>query len=419
MSQAPAPSDAPSNARRLLRQTLTIARRDFVATVFTPTFLLFLFAPLIMLSFGAVGGLGAQSVAQGADEKERIVALAPPASIAALRATDERLRSIFPRDEQPPQLLVRPAPPAPALHARALFDTRETDTAAVLYGPFERPQILYGPMGARASRYLAALAEATLRTERSGGPAALSRPTLSPVARTTTSLGGRNASAFFSVFGIFFLTLLLAGQAVGTMAEERSNKVIEVLAAAVPLESVFLGKLLGMFGVAVLFVLFWGTLVSQVGSLAPAGLGAALSQLSPAIGLPTFVTLFFAYFTMSYMLLGAVFLGVGAQASTMREIQMLSLPITIVQVAMFGWAAAGAGQPDSWTAIAAQVFPLSSPYAMAARAAQSPVLWPHLAALAWQALWVAIVITVAARAFRRGVLQSGTAKFRWPWQKAL
>ena len=35
-----------SNARRLIRQTLTIARRDFVATVFTPTFLIFLFAPL-------------------------------------------------------------------------------------------------------------------------------------------------------------------------------------------------------------------------------------------------------------------------------------------------------------------------------------------------------------------------------------
>ena len=36
------------SARRLIRQTMTIARRDFIATVFTPIFLLFLFAPLIM-----------------------------------------------------------------------------------------------------------------------------------------------------------------------------------------------------------------------------------------------------------------------------------------------------------------------------------------------------------------------------------
>ena len=48
-----------SNFRRMIRQTLTIARRDFVATVFTPTFLIFLFTPVIMLSFGAIGGFGA------------------------------------------------------------------------------------------------------------------------------------------------------------------------------------------------------------------------------------------------------------------------------------------------------------------------------------------------------------------------
>ena len=45
-----------TNLRRLARQTLTVARRDFIATVFTPVFLLFLFAPLIMGAFGAIGG---------------------------------------------------------------------------------------------------------------------------------------------------------------------------------------------------------------------------------------------------------------------------------------------------------------------------------------------------------------------------
>ena len=39
-----------SNFRRTVRQTLTVARRDFVATVFTPTFLIFLLAPLISVT---------------------------------------------------------------------------------------------------------------------------------------------------------------------------------------------------------------------------------------------------------------------------------------------------------------------------------------------------------------------------------
>ena len=175
------------------------------------------------------------------------------------------------------------------------------------------------------------------------------------------------------MFGIFFLTLLLAGQAVGTMAEERGNKVIEVLAAAVPLESVFLGKLLGMFGVAILFVGFWGTVLSQIGAFLPGGAAAGIAELAPAVGLPIFVALFFGYFAMAYMLLGAVFLGVGAQASTVREIQMLSLPVTILQVAMFGLASTALARPNSWLAIFAEIFPLSSPlYDGRARRASRP-----------------------------------------------
>ena len=121
-----------------------------------------------------------------------------------------------------------------------------------------------------------------------------------------------------------------------------------------------------------------------------------------------FYLLFFAYFAMAYLLLGAVFLGAGAQASTPRELQMMSLPITVVQVAMFGLALSASGAPDSARTWFVELFPLSSPYAMAARAANKPELWPHAAALGWQALWVMIAITVGARLFRRGVLQSGS-----------
>jgi ABC-2 type transport system permease protein len=197
------------------------------------------------------------------------------------------------------------------------------------------------------------------------------------------------------------------------MAEERSNKVIEVLAAGVPLESVFLGKLLGMFGVAVLFIGFWGTLLFNAAKFLPPDLVSNFNDLGAAVGYPAFPILFVAYFTMSYMLLGAVFLGVGALASTQREIQMLSLPITILQVGMFGLASYAVAQPDSWIALAAEIFPFSSPSAMAGRAANSPELWPHAIALAWQVLWVGIVITIGARVFRRGVLKSGNPKFRF------
>ena len=98
--------------RRTLRQTLTIARRDFTATVFTPIFLLFLFAPLIMGSFGAIGGMGAASVTTGAQDKTRIVAIVPADTTQTVTQADTRLRALFRRDEAPPVLATEaPMPP--------------------------------------------------------------------------------------------------------------------------------------------------------------------------------------------------------------------------------------------------------------------------------------------------------------------
>ncbi len=50
---------------------------------------------------------------------------------------------------------------------------------------------------------------------------------------------------------------------------------------------------------------------------------------------------------MSYLLLGSIFLTVGAHASTAREVQMLSMPVTMVQIAVFAVAALAVGAPDS------------------------------------------------------------------------
>ena len=401
-----------TNSRRLIRQTLTIARRDFIATVFTPTFLIFLLAPLLMFSFGAVGGLGAASVTSGGADRMRIVAIADAREGAALIAADKALRRVFRRSEAPPKLLIEAPAGDAATQQRALFKRDDLEVIAALRGPLARPTVLYSATAARSSEYLATLAETALRTERSGGAAPLSTPVMERIARAAASQSGNSQAAFFAVFGIFLLTLMLASQMVGTIMEERSNKVIEVLAAAVPLESVFLGKLIGMFGVAVLFVGFWGAIASRVGQVLPAGFARAFAEVGPAIGYPAFPLLFFAYFTMAFLPLGAVFLGIGAQAATPRELQMLSLPITLVQVGAFGLSATAASQPDSTIARVAEIFPFSSPFAMAARAANKPELWPHFAALGWQLLWVAITVTIGARLFRRGVLQSGSPKLR-------
>jgi ABC-2 type transport system permease protein len=109
---------------------------------------------------------------------------------------------------------------------------------------------------------------------------------------------------------------------------------------------------------------------------------------------------------------------IGAQASTVREVQTLSMPATFAQVIVFGFAATAVGQPNSAEALIAAVFPLSSPLVMLARAAQQPELWPHLLALAWQTFWVVFILRIGARLFRKTVLKSGPRAKWWRLKRA-
>jgi len=396
-----------SNFTHGLRQSLTIARRDLKAMVMTPTFLLFLLSPLLMIGFGAIGSLSASTAMQGGEDRQRIVVITPPEHAAAVKAADRELRRLFTRPR--PELVIQSPAGDGAAQARKLFDDADFEAVAVLYGPFERPHVLRAADSYSDAVYLSTLATQTMRYEKAGAAAPVEKPDFEVFARETTSTSGRGQTAYLATLGIFFLTLMLSGQAVGAMAEERSNKVIEVLAAAVPLESVFFGKLLGTFGSALLFVGFWGTLFVNLPRIAPEGMTAWLGELGTAVG-PLFGLLFLLYFAMAYLLQSAVYLGLGSQMGSQREIQMLSLPITIFQFGMFGLASYAAGHPESWLARVAEIFPFSSPLAMTARAANFPEVWPHLLALGWQALWVAVTVTIAARLFRRGVLKSGSPK---------
>lgn len=391
-----------SLSRKTIRQALTIARRDFIATVFTPMFLFFLLAPLIMVAFSLVGGLGASSVAEGTNDHEQLVVIADARDAQRVFQADSKLRLLFPSGARPPPITVMAPQRNSVAEARATLDASDHDVGAALAGPFDAPHIFYASGNARSANYLAALSEAVVNFSR-----VADRATRIEVGRQRSTLTGRHTAGFVAVFGVFFLTLLLAGQAVGTMAEERSNKVIEILAAAVPLESVFFGKLLGMFGSALLFIFFWGTIAAEVGHVLPPDYAHAIAMLKPAVGWPMFIVLFGLYFTFAYLLLGSVFLMIGAQATTIREIQMMSLPITFTQIGMFALASAAAAHPDQWIARAAEIFPLSSPFAMAARAANTAGLGWHAAALVWQAIWVGLMIALGARWFRRGVLKSG------------
>ena len=396
-----------------IRAAFVIARRDFSATVLSKTFLFFLFGPLfpLMIGFGFVG-IGSQ-----VDRNAK----PPPVAVISSDQDFQRLQSarerLAPLSDPDSLVQLRHVAAEPDLSAQRtkLLSNNDDPVIAVFDGGLAAPHLTGAVTGqGRTARQLGLYVDEARRM-------AVEAPASGPPLRLTptTSTAGleslaRNLTARFGQTLLFVLTIMLAGMVLSQLIEEKSSKVIEVLAAAVPVNAIFIGKLFAMLATSLVGIAFWTVTGAVLIGLIKQGGLATLAM--PAVGWPAFLALALLYFSMSYLLIGATFLGIGAQASTAREVQILSMPVTMGQLLLFGFAAVGVGQPMSGVAIAAAVFPLSSPFAMIARAAEQSALWPHLLALAWQALWVGLILRVAAAVFRRSVLKSGKSGRRF-WQR--
>ena len=394
---------------QLVRSAYVIGRRDFTATVMSKAFLLFLLGPLFPVLMGAAfGGIGA--TIQRDSARPVVAVVASRSDYAMLSMSRDRFARAAP-GVRLVQLVEAPPEADSEAQLRRLLKQDRPPVLGVLQGGLAKPHFTGAVRGDESIlRQLDWMVQDARHLQETHVPLVVSITDRSSGSTRTA----RVVTAYFGQALLFVLTILLAGMLLSQLIEEKSNKVIEILAAAVPVDAIFLGKLFAMLAMSLLGIAVW--VAAGAGAIALWTKGGLAGLPEPAVGWPAFLVLMPVYFAMSYLLIGAVFLGIGAQASTVREVQTLSMPVTMAQVVLFAFASVGVGDPDGRQAIAAAVFPLSSPFAMIGRAAEVPELWPHVAAFLWQALWVALILRGAASLFRRSVLKSGPA-FRWPWQR--
>lgn len=399
-------SDALPSARlSTLQAAWVIARRDFQAILFSRAFFFFLLGPLFPLVVGALAGNIGGKVEETVRTNVVALAMAPADNARMLAAANEigpRLAGAVPN-----------LAPVPEGDPRVILAERGKGYAAVVSGTPDAPQ-LTGPKG-ELERWSGAIglaaAQAAGRAEVAFAPVATTIVQQTTAAARTDRIRTAQAAQLL----LFLLTMLLAGMVLSNLVEEKANKIIEVLAAAIPMDAVFLGKLFAMLGVSFVGIAVWG---AGAGLFALADSTTLASLPAPAVGWSLFIALGIAYFAMAYLLLGALFLSIGALASTVREVQTLSMPVTMLQLVVFFIAAYALTAPGSAVEMAALAFPLSSPFAMLARAALNEAVWPHALALAWQGLCVILFVRAGATLFKRRVMKSGKATgSRWQRRK--
>ena len=388
-----------------------IARRDFVASVFSRFFILFLLAPVVLFGFMIFFNVVAERQDRAATQPV-VAVVTDNATMDALKQA--RLRLVTGTSEQSFPIL-RYVDPAENVRAQAqdLLADESGNFSAVFSGTLDRP-VLTGPLrGDFVGRRMQLLVDESRRAAALDG--AHAEPAQQALERVITEQASGSLAAGRRALGqgaqslIFAITLMLATLLLSTLVEEKTNKIIEVLAASVPLESIFLGKLVAMLGISLVGLALWTGMIGTAAVLFLAVFSniVTLPDVSPAVGWPLFVVLLLLYYTTNFMILGALFLGIGGQASNIREVQTISMPVVLMQLMFLLIAMNAVNGTQGAMFWLAYLLPFSSPMAMIALAAKSGLLWPHLLALVWQVLWVFVIVRVSSRLFRRSVLKSG------------
>ncbi|MFM5954772.1 MAG: ABC transporter permease [Novosphingobium sp.] len=388
-----------------LQAAYVVARRDFVAILFSRSFLFFLLGPLFTMAIGTMaGGLG-QRVQAEARHSELGIAMRG-ADVDRMLASGTALDPVL-AGRMPDMVVVKRLAPGESFDPKAALQDKRLNVAAVLTGTPEAPVLTGQEARTEAWRGMVALVAAQAAGK---GPSLL--PDVAIITVGSSKVDDRQNRALTAQLGqvvLLLLTMLLAGMVLSNLVEEKGNKIIEVLAAAIPMDAVFFGKLFAMLAVSFVGICVWASAGGAIMALA----GSAFTPPpAPAVGWPVFLLLGVVYFSIGYLLIGAVFLAIGSMAATVRDVQTLSLPATLLEVLVFFVASYAVTRPGSTLETVAMVFPFSSPYAMLAKAAQDGSLWPHGAAIAWQLVCVAILVRAGAAMFKKRVMKSGPAPVR-------
>ncbi|TVQ29998.1 MAG: ABC transporter permease [Phycisphaeraceae bacterium] len=182
--------------------------------------------------------------------------------------------------------------------------------------------------------------------------------------------------------------------------EEKSSRVMEVLLSAVSPLQLMTGKIIGqgLVGLSILAIYL------GVGLLA-----AGQFNVTQHIPFSSLVWLG-VYFVMAYFMIAAMMAAVGSAVTEMREANSLMGPImTVLMLPLFLWFLI-MDNPNSVLAMVFSFFPPTTPFVMILRISQTAhavPLWEILATTVVGFAGVFVMVWMAAKIFRIGVLMYG------------
>jgi ABC-2 type transport system permease protein len=226
--------------------------------------------------------------------------------------------------------------------------------------------------------------------------------------RAEQGLGGFML-AFGLCFTLYMVILIYGQQVMQGVLEEKSSRVIEVVASAIRPTELMAGKLGGICLVALTQLSIW--LVAALVLTTPAILGAWLT-LPPGMVLPevpvAVIVHMFVLFLLGFLLYSSLYAMIGASFNSVQEAQQFAAVAVVFIVPPLLFIMPIVNDPDSTLAVSMSLFPFFTPLVMMLRiASKMPPAWQIAAAYSLCILAIALMIWLCARVYRVGILMYG------------
>ena len=220
--------------------------------------------------------------------------------------------------------------------------------------------------------------------------------------------GVAEAVGFVFVFLFYFAALVFGMQLASSVIEEKQSRIVEIIAAAIPVRHLLAGKVLGNTALAVIQLMVY-LVVGLVGLSF-----TSYKSYVPALSGPT--AWFIGFFLAGFIALACLWAVAGSLASRTEDLQATSTPLTMLMLVMFfgGLSLDGRGQ-----VIASFVPPVSAVVMPKRILAGGVEWWEPLLALGLLAAFAAVTVWMGERLYRRALLQTGgRVSLRQAWSAA-
>ena len=237
----------------------------------------------------------------------------------------------------------------------------------------------------------------------------------------------------FGMFLAFLLYLLIfayGGMIMASVIEEKSSRIIEVIVSSVKPFYLISGKIVGTSLAGISQFIVWAILFYGFSFLISTTFGitstydnnefmlaaesnaiseASLNMLSAFFNLPlvNILIAFIFYFIGGYFLFSSMFAAIGAAVDNQTDAQQFMLPITFIVIIALYVGIFTAENPDGVVSVIFSMIPFTSPIVMMMRIPNGVPISEQIISLLILYLTVILIIWIAAKIYRIGILMYG------------